>query len=124
MRTETRQRVIEEEVYIADDGKEFDDEDDCKAYEVTKACENLKMYNYSGIKTNNVENCWYVKLDTFTDTMTFIEICSYDGVSHKGIDGPGVYMYTEGGYGSGNTAWTNISKIIEHIESEDTISGN
>lgn len=124
MREETRQVIVEQTVYIADDGKEFDDEDDCKAYEAIGSAERLKMYNYSGIKTNSVENCWYVKLDTFTDTLTFIELCKYDGISHKGIEGPGIYMYTEGNYGKGNDAWTNLSPIIKHIESEDNISGN
>lgn len=124
MRTETRQVIVEEEVYIADDGTEFDSPEDCEAHEIRSLAERLKMYNYSGIATDDIDECWYVKLDTFVAAENFIEVCKYDGVSFKGIDGPGVYVYTEGSYGRGTVAWTNITKIIEHIESEDIVSGN
>lgn len=125
MREETRQVIVEQTVFVANDGKEFDDEDDCKAYEVNCSAKNLEMYNYSNVKTDNIDNCWYVKLSTTSDITTFIEFCKYEGVSHRGIDAPGVYMYTEGNYGGGNYAWTDISKIVERFAGrEDKISGN
>lgn len=125
MREEKRPITIEQTVYIADDGKEFDDEDDCKSYEINQVCESLKMRNYLGVKTNNIDNCQAVKLNSFVEIQSFIELCAYEGVSYKGISEPGIYLYTEGRYGNGNEAWTNISKIIESFEeSEDTVSGN
>lgn len=125
MRTETKQIIIEQAVYVADDGTEFDDEDDCRAYEFRLIGKRLKMYDYSSDPCSSVDSCWYVKFDTVEDVMSFIELCKFDGISYRGVDVPGVYMYTEGGYGSGSDAWTNISKIIENIEeSEDTVSGN
>jgi hypothetical protein len=125
MRTELRKVTVAQEVYIANDGKEFDDEDDCQAYEANLLSETLTMRNYVGVKTNNLDNCQAVKLDRLSDIMSFIALCKYEGISHTGIDEPGVYMYTEGRYGSANEAWTNISKIVKSFdESEDTVSGN
>ena len=125
MRTEIRKVVVEEEFYIATDGTEFDDEDDCRAYEVTKACENIKMLNYHGVKTNNVDNCQVVKLDNLDEIMSFIAVCKFEGISHRGIDAPGVYLYCEGSYGSDNEAWVNISKLVKSFdESEEITSGN
>ena len=125
MRTETRQIMIEEEVYIADDGKEFDDEDDCIAYEITRSCEKIKMRDYRWAQTDDVENCQTVKLDNLDEIKSFIELCKYSGVSHKGIEAPGVYLYTEGRWGACNEAWTNISEMIKSFEeSEEINSGN
>ena len=125
MRTELRKVTVEQEVYIANDGKEFDDEDDCQAYEATCLSQTLKMRNYVGVKTNNLDNCQAVKLDRVSDIMSFVALCKYEGISCTGIVEPGVYMYTEGRYGSANEAWTNISKIIKSFEeSEDNTSGN
>lgn len=125
MRTEIRQRVIEDEVYIADDGKEFDDIDECESYENRLAGQKLIMYDYSETRCELVENCWYVKLNNQEDIEAFKAICKYDGISHKGVTSPGVYMYVEGGYGRGNDAWTNISEIVKRVEErEDNISGN
>ena len=125
VRTETRQVVVEQEVYIADDGTEFDDEDDCKGYEIRLAGQKLKMYDYTGKAGASIDYCQYVKLTTERDVEAFIEVCKFDGISYRGIEQPGVYTYVEGSYGRGNVAWVNISKIMESIEeSEDTISGN
>lgn len=121
MKVKTKKIIIEQEVYIADDGKEFDDEDDCRGYEMSLVAARLIMYTHKRVRTNSVTNCWYAKLDTDEDVSSFINLCEFDGVSHKGIDKAGLYMYTEGGYGYGNEAWTNLSEIINSIgESEDT----
>lgn len=118
MKTVTKKITVKKEVYIADDGSEFDDIDECEAYEMRQTGKSLKMYSYSRVPCELVENCWYVKLDTQDEILSFINLCKFDGVSHRGVNEPGVYMYTEGGYGNGNNAWTNISEIVEHIESE------
>lgn len=121
MRRKTKTITIEQEVYIADDGKEFDDEDDCIGYEMSLIATQLNMYTHKSVRTNSVTNCWYAKLNTEEEVSSFINLCKFDGISHKGIEKVGLYMYTEGGYGYGNEAWTNLSEIIKSIEeSEDT----
>lgn len=121
MREKTKKIIIEKIVYISDDGKEFEDYDDCEAYEMSLEANRLNMYTHKYVRTNSVTNCWYVKLNTEKEVSTFINLCKFDGISHKGIENVGLYMYTEGGYGYGNEAWTNLSEIINSLgESEKT----
>ena len=117
MKTSTKTITIEKEIYIAEDGTEFDDQDDCEAYEYRLVGKRLKMYKYSFSPCQSIEDCCYVKLDTETDVQAFIDLCKYDGISHKGVTTPGLYMYSEGRYGFANDAWVNLSEILKHLES-------
>lgn len=116
MKTETRKVTVEQKIYIAEDGKEFDDDGDCACYEARLAGKRLKMYTHKYTKTDTVEDCYLVKLDNWVDAEDFIKLCSLDGFSFKGIAGPGVYLYVEGTYSGGKEAWTNISEIISKVE--------
>lgn len=125
MREETRQVTIDSVVYVADDGREFTNADDCEAYEMRCAAKVLKMFNFVGAPCTQADDCEVVKLTTKREVETFIRLCRYDGVSHRGIEGSGVYIYTEGAYGKANIAWTEISGIIDRLkEREDIDSGN
>lgn len=119
MKTSTKTITVEKEIYIAEDGTEFDDRDDCEAYENSLIGKRLKMYSYDYSPCESVDECSYAKLNTWADVQAFVDLCEYIGVSHKGITEPGLYMYTEGRWGAGNTAWTNISEILKHLESEE-----
>ena len=119
MKTSTKTITVEKEIYIAEDGTEFDDRDDCEAYEYRLIGKSLKMYKYDFSPCQSVEDCCYVKLGIWADVQAFIDLCEYDGISHRGITVPGLYMYTEGRWGAGNDAWTNISEIIRHFDSEE-----
>lgn len=116
MKTDIRKVTIEQEVYIAEDGAEFDDANDCECYEARLVGKRLKMYTSRYVKTDTVENRYLVKLDSWTDAKDFIELCRFDGINSKGIAGPGVYLYIEGTYSGGKEAWTNISEIISKVE--------
>ena len=121
MKVEIKKITVEQEVYISEDGKEFDSSDDCEAYEYRLIGKKLKMYTHLGKPTNTVEDCLYVNLDSSESISSFVNLCKFDGISYNGIDKQGVYLYTEGRYGDGHTAWTNISEIVKSVkESEDT----
>lgn len=113
MKTETRKVTVEQEVYIAEDGTEFEDLDECEAYETRLIGKHLIMYTFAHDPTDSVEDCWYVKLDTREAVSDFISLCRYEEVSPEGLQEPGVYMYTEGCYGRRNNTWTNIAKIFD-----------
>ena len=118
MRTEIRQVVTEQEVYVADDGTEFTNRDDCEEHEVFLIGTRLKMYDYKFTKTTDVDDCWYVHIRTEYDAKSFITMCGYICVSSRGIDVPGVYMYTD-------KEWVNISSVVKRLEeSEENLSGN
>lgn len=113
MTIDTRKVLVEKDVYIAEDGTEFDDADDCEAYETRLIGKRLNLYTQSHMRTDNIENCWYAKLDTPEEASDFITLCKFDGITALGVKGPGLYMYTEGTYGHGKDAWTNLLEIIE-----------
>lgn len=121
MKVETRKITVEEEVYIAEDGTEFDDREECETHELLAKGEKLSMVDYRGFETPNIDECWAVNLRNFVETVIFLDLCKYSDISSKGVDGPGVYIYTEGTYGSGNDAWTNISTIIEALNGGDDV---
>lgn len=125
MRTETREVTIEQEVYIAADGEEFDTPEECEEYEARLVGQKLKLYGFRCEPCDFVEDCMYAKLDTQEEIDSFIALCKHDGINYRGIDGPGVYLSVEGAYGYGKGAWCNVSEIIKSLEeSEDTVSGN
>lgn len=115
MRVETRKVTIEEEVYIADDGTEFDDKEECETHELLEKGSQLLMIDYRGYDTDSIDDCWAVNLRSFVETETFVALCKYSDISAKGVEGPGVYIYTEGTYGNRNDAWTNISTIMNAL---------
>ena len=119
MKISTKQITVEKEIYIAEDGTEFDDQDHCEAYENSLIGKRLKMYSYDYSPCESVDECCYAKLGTEEDVQAFVDLCEYDGISHRGITTPGLYMYSEGRYGFANEAWVNLSEILRHLESED-----
>ena len=120
MKSEMRKITIEQEVFVAFDGTEFTDEDDCTDYEIGLKLQRFQMLDHNFRLCSSVEECQYVNLKTKEDVEEFIDICVYIGIDCEGLDRPGVYMY----YYHGDS-WTNISEIIEKFdEREDNISGN
>ena len=113
MKIETRKITVEQEVYIAEDGKEFDNEDECRSYEHQLIGRRLAMYSYQCAEIDSVTCCRYVKLDTPDQVAEFMVLCIDGRVSIRGIEEPGVYIYTEGTYGDSKTAWINMSKVID-----------
>lgn len=116
MKTEIRKVTVEKEVYIADDGMEFEDEYDCEAYEMRLIGKRLKMYDYKFEKSCSAGDCYYVKLDTNKEVDWFIALCRYEGIASKGINGPGTYQYVEGTYGRSKEAWVDLNDIISKLE--------
>ena len=115
MKKEIRKVTVEKEIYIAYDGTEFDDPDDCEVHEILEKASAINMIDYRGFKTTSIDDCWAVNLRSFVETENFIALCKYCDVSSKGVEGPGMYIYTEGTYGARNDAWTNISTIMEAL---------
>lgn len=119
MKIETKLVMVEQTVYIASDGHEFDDELDCRWHEARLIGERLQMWNYKLEKTSDSGICRYVKLNSPEQVADFIDLCNFHGISVEGIENPGVYMYMEGTYGYRKTAWIDISKVMA-IMSEET----
>ena len=111
MKKEFREVTIKQEVYIADDGREFMDEEDCEEYEFKCLEQSLKLYNCKCKKVNSVDECHIANLVTTDDVKNFIKACDIYDVDSDGIDMPGVYIYD--GF---NDIWLNIEGVLLRIK--------
>lgn len=108
MKTEIRKVTVEREVYIAIDGKEFNDKDDCESYEYELLEKKLQFYDDKCGKSD-LDSCTYVKLISEQDVADLISICAYHGISCEGISSAGIYMYDN------YNGWLNITEVISNI---------
>lgn len=118
MRTETREVTEIKTVYIADDGKEFDYEEDCENHEVWLKEQSLLCFDHKCVKCR-LEDCTYVYIRTEKELKNLIEVLSYLGISRVGLgdnDGVGIYMYV----GRGDN-WVNISKSVDIIKEKERL---
>lgn len=72
----------------------------------------LKCFDLSFNETD-FESCSYVNLATEDDVTNAIQLCAYKGISSKGFDKPGIYMYNDG-YNKYNS-WVNLEAILAGI---------
>lgn len=123
MTQKTKKVTVEREVYIACDGAEFDDENDCRAYEVGLVEKSFEMYDCHLAKDENLDSCCYVRLTSNEDVERFIDCCNYYGICSDGIYYPGIYAYSEATSRYG--AWVNLNEVMSAfglniVESEET----
>lgn len=111
MRTETKSITVERPVYIAEDGREFADRDDCVAYEMDLLVKDIRFYD-TDFNKSNADSCLYIDLVTWTDVGNCQKVFDYLGISTKGIGEPGLYMYTDE-YPVRD--WVNLDDIIFKI---------
>ena len=109
MKIEKREVVVTKEVFVAFDGMEFDNQDDCMDHEYRITEAKLSFYDYK-FKKSILDECAYARLDTEEDVKLMISLCDYQGIVSKGIVNPGVYIYVDRG-----DYWINMSEAIKHI---------
>lgn len=112
-------RIVEKEVtvlrpvYIACDGKEFMDEDECEAYEIELVEKTLKLYN-NKYEPTDIDGSMFVNLITDEDVENFKKVCEWHGVCSDGVDKPALYIYDDS-YRYSNGFWINIDDACFHI---------
>lgn len=109
MKIETRKVLVEQEVYIASDGTEFDDESECEAYEL-QIVEKQMLFFDSKFKRTTVRHCMYAVLRTDEEVKQIKRMCELWRFVDKGLDKTGVYYWAD--------CWINLSEIMENIERE------
>lgn len=111
MKIEHREKTITVDVYIASDGEEFDNEDDCEAHEHDLIAGTLNFYDADFCEAN-IDDCLYALTKTKDDVDTLLSLCRYEGITVKGLTTgePGIYMYLER-----TDSWLNISRVVAKI---------
>lgn len=111
MKTEYREVLVKRPVYIADDGKEFDDEEDCQDHEFDLLNGSFECYNGDFESVKCPDEATYVNLPTKKIIENFKRVCNWIGIVHTGVDEPGIYIYSD--YGRGE--WINMEKALARI---------
>ena len=113
MRTEYRVVTAEQVVYIADDGKEFDDEEDCAEYEFNLLTASVKKYCYDkNFEPEDIDGCEFVHIPTEKVMKGFKICCDALEIVSDGIDKPGIYMYSD--Y---SQTWVNLDDVTSRFKS-------
>lgn len=115
MRVETKKVTIEQEVYIARDGKEFFSEDSCEQYETKLIEQSLHMLDSKFEKTDDLDTCYYIRLATKEDIRDMITVCKWYGITIRGIENVGTYMYAE----SRDDCWINLTEVLKKLGGVD-----
>lgn len=110
MKIDYREVTIKKPVYIADDGKEFDNEEDCMDHEFDIFNESFRCFN-SKYEKSNVETCAFVDVPTEKSVKHFIKVCDTLGITADGVDKPGIFMYSD--YGN---SWINLEDTLARFK--------
>jgi hypothetical protein len=109
-----REFTITKKMYIAFDGKEFENEYDCMRYEFQLIDGRLEFYDEDYQSCGCVQATYAIfrTEDEINDAKATLD---YYGKSHEGIDKPGTYMLV---YGS----WYNIQDILSRLPWRNKLS--
>lgn len=80
----------EEEFYVARDGKEFSDEDECLNYENKLNIKSIEAYDDDFNRTD-YENATYVVIHSDEELDLICEVCGYNGWTSEGFCENGLY---------------------------------
>lgn len=88
----TREVLREEEIYIARDGKEFNDEGECLDYENELNINSIEAYDENFNKAS-FEGAIYVVVHSDEELNFICEVCDYNGWTCDGLNENGLYRY-------------------------------
>ena len=92
MKAITRKVEIEKEFYIANDGKEFDDEGECLDYENELNIKSIEAYD-ENFNRVDFERATYVVIHSDEELNFICEVCGYNGWTDEGLNENGLYRY-------------------------------
>lgn len=109
MKLDKRKVTVVKYIYIACDGKEFEDEYECMKHEHAVLERRLHFYARD-FKEADLDSCMYVKLISKADVDILIQLCDFEGITRDGLEEEGIYMYEERA-----NRWVNITEAISKI---------
>lgn len=110
MEVKRKEVVIMKDIFVACDGTEFEDEDDCIEHEFDIRRQKLACYDEEFDRVD-IDSCDYVDATTEESLALFQEICRHYNYSRFGIEGVGLYWYEPK-----SDTWVNVSQIMSNFE--------
>ncbi len=83
---------VEKEFYIANDGTEFEDEEECVAYDMNFLCQNFETYDEDFNKIN-FESATYVVIHSDEELDDIERVCEFNGWTYDGLTETGLFRY-------------------------------
>lgn len=111
MKTEYREVLVKQPVYIAEDGKKFDDEEECLDHEFELLNGTFECYGRAFTKVANVDEALYANLPTAKIVENFKKVCDVLGLTDEGVNGPGLYIYSD----FLGAQWVNMDDAIARL---------
>jgi hypothetical protein len=122
--------MIQHITYIAEDGTEFSNEDECLDYEhdlrMKSVEEQLRMYDEKGEPTKELEKAFYVEIDTKEAGEFINEWGCQEDITHPFEDmkvQTGRFFYTDGGHWRNFDTELSYFREIEEIFNKNKIGG-
>ena len=109
MKTEIRKVTVEQEVYIAEDGTVFTDENECVDHEYNILLKTFECFDQN-YKPTDIESCCFLKIAYDDAVNNFKQVCEYIGITSKGVDKRGIYLYSD--Y---DDCWINLDDAIFNL---------
>ena len=117
--------MIQKTIYVAFDGKEFDDEDDCREYELNTKLkdvgDDLLLYDKNGKKIEKIDNQLlaesidYIVIKSEKAYEYFVEQMDYFGLNYPDFyDSPICSYY----YDYDENEWINIEDRVQCLQLE------
>ena len=117
--------MIQKTIYVAFDGKEFDDEDDCREYELNTKLkdvgDDLLLYDKNGKKIEKIDNQLlaesidYIVIKSEKAYEYFVEQIDYFGLNYPDFyDSPICSYY----YDYDENEWINIEDRVQCLQLE------
>lgn len=92
MKRITKMVTREEEFYVARDGKEFDDEEECLNYENELNIKFIEAYDEDFNRTY-FDSATYVVIYSDEEINLIRKVCNYNGWTSEGLNESGLYRY-------------------------------
>lgn len=88
----TKKVLKEEEFYVAFDGKEFDNEEECRDYENELNIKSIEAYD-EDFNRIDFDSATYVVIHSEAELNFIDKVCDYNGWTSDGLMETGLYRY-------------------------------
>lgn len=102
--------MVEKRTYIAYNGKEFNDREECLEYERIKSHDTFKFFNDEYEEIDYIDDAGFLLIHTEDELKSFHLYCEEYNLRDKGVEGVGLYIWNNSAW-----AWENYDEYVQSI---------
>ena len=115
MKIDFKEIKVTREIYIAEDGTEFDDKDECLEHEMRLYEKTIKFYD-ANFDNADFSTCIYADLPNNDAIQALVELCNYERMPISGLENPGIYLYDDDAHWHKGNVWVNLTEGMAKIK--------